>query len=293
MPMSATSDVSPLPDTDVHFFRSDHVGDEFKIVVGHCGSSDAALPVPLLMGDTWMHFGTAVEVVRALRLTEVVPPVLVVGVGYRTTDLGETFRLRHRDFTPTVARSGSAAGTETPDGAGRFLAFLTDELKPWLRERYPVAVDDSMFFGDSRGGLFATYVLLTEPSTFTRYGIGSPSLYRDEGVKSMFEQEAEYAQTHDDLAAKVSFTVGGYENPDGYRRRLEQLAPDHRARMEADPGDWAEDYVGDTERMVTTLRGRAYPSLQIEHQVLPGEYHETAVPMNLSRSLRYLFDSPR
>ena len=95
------------------------------------------------------------------------------------------------------------------------------------------------------------------------------------------------------LPAKVSFTVGGYENPDGYRRRLEQLAPDHRARMEADPGDWAEDYVGDTERMVTMLRGRAYPSLEIDHQVLPGEYHETAVPMNLSRSLRYLFGSPR
>ena len=94
----------------------------------------------------------------------------------------------------------------------------------------------------------------------------------------MFDQEAEYAQTHDDLPAKVSFTVGGYENPDGFRRRLEQLAPDHRARMEAEPGDWAEDYVGDTERMVTTLRGRAYPSLEIEHEVLPGEYHETAVP---------------
>ena len=87
-----------------------------------------------------MHFGTAVEVVRLLRLTEVVPPLLVVGVGYRTTDLGETFRLRHRDFTPTIAPSGNAAGTEMLDGAGRFLAFLTDELKPWLRERYPVAV---------------------------------------------------------------------------------------------------------------------------------------------------------
>ena len=54
-----------------------------------------------------MHFGTAVEVVRLLRLTEVVPPLLVVGVGYRTTDLGEIFRLRHRDFTPTIAPSGT------------------------------------------------------------------------------------------------------------------------------------------------------------------------------------------
>jgi hypothetical protein len=47
----STRDVSPLSDTEVHFFRSDHVGDEFKIVVGHCGSSDSASPVPLFMGD--------------------------------------------------------------------------------------------------------------------------------------------------------------------------------------------------------------------------------------------------
>jgi hypothetical protein len=26
--------------------------------------------------------------------------------------------------------------------------------------------------------------------------------------------------------------------------------------------------------------------------VLPGEYHETAPPLNLSRALRYLFDAP-
>ena len=89
MPMSS-SDASPLADTEVHFFRSEHVGDEFKIVVGHCGSSASVSPVPLVIGDTWMHFGIAVEVVRLLRLTEVVPPLLVVGVGYRTTDLGET-----------------------------------------------------------------------------------------------------------------------------------------------------------------------------------------------------------
>ena len=48
-----------------------------------------------------------------------------------------------------------------PGGADRFLAFLTDELKPWVQERYAVTFNDSMFFGDSRGGLFATYVLLT------------------------------------------------------------------------------------------------------------------------------------
>ena len=108
----------------------------------------------------------------------------------------------------------------------------------------------------------------------------------------MFDLEVEYANTHEDLPAKAAFVVGGYENPAGFQRRLDQLAPDHRATMEAAPGDWAEDYVGDTERMVTALRARGYSNLQIEHQVLPGEYHETAVPANFSRSLRYLFDAP-
>ena len=280
-----TNELSPLPGTEVHLLGSEHVGDEFKIVVGHSDSSESTPPVPLFLGDTWMHYGIALEVVRILRLTEVIPPLLVVGVGYHTTDLGETIRLRHRDFTPTIAPIRS--------GADRFLAFLTDELKPWLRERYAVDSSDSMWFGDSRGGLFATYVLLTEPSTFRRYGIGSASLYPDDGVKSMFDQEAEYARAHDDLAAKVVFTVGGYENPLGHTRRLEQLAPDQRAKLEADPGDWGEDYVGDTERIVASLLSRAYPSLAIEYEILPGEYHETAVPLNLSRSLRYLFDAPR
>jgi hypothetical protein len=41
------------------------------------------------------------------------------------------------------------------------------------------------------------------------------------------------------------------------------------------------------------LRGRGYPNLDLGLEVLPGEYHETAPPLNLSRSLRYLFDAPR
>ena len=76
----------------------------------------------------------------------------------------------------------------------------------------------------------------------------------------------------------------------------EQLPADRRAKEEAQwtaEGYTGEDYVGYCERMVAALRSRGYPSLQIECEVLPGEYHETAPPLNLSRSLRYLFDAPR
>ncbi len=295
------NDESPLTDTEVHFLASEHVGDEFKVLVGHCGSPPAAV---LYMGDTWANFGTAVEIIRLMRFTEVVPPLLVVGAGYRTTDIAQIEELRNRDFTPTVDVEGGQMDSylsgepgrlpAAMGGADRFLGFLRDELKPWVRERFGVESDDSMFFGDSLGGLFATHVLLSEPDAFRRYGIGSPALSRDK--EAIFGKEEDYAKAHTDLNARVFFSVGGYENPVGDRRFLEQLPADRRAKEEAQwtaEGYTGEDYVGYCERMVAALRSRGYPSLQIECEVLPGEYHETAPPLNLSRSLRYLFDAPR
>lgn len=294
------NDESALSDTEVHYLRSEHVGDEFKILIGHCGSSESA-PLPVVfVSDAWGMFGTAVEIIRLLNLAEHLPALLVVGIGYRVTTMTEILDLRCRDFTPTVESgdSGDSGDSwDSPDaavagGAGRFLAFIRDELKPWVRDRYGVDPDDSTFFGDSLGGLFATYVLLSDSATFRRYGIGSPWLLWDKEVT--FEQEAEYARAHDDLPAKVFFSVGAYENPEGRKRFREQLPADKQAKAEdEDEADPPADVVGITERMVALLRGRAYPGLEIECEVLPGEYHETAPPLNLSRSLRYLFDAPR
>jgi hypothetical protein len=45
--------------------------------------------------------------------------------------------------------------------------------------------------------------------------------------------------------------------------------------------------------MVAALQSRSYPSLEIASSVLPDEFHITVPLLNLSRSLRYLFDAPR
>jgi predicted alpha/beta superfamily hydrolase len=286
------NDESPLPGTEVHFLRSEHVGDEFKILIGHCGSSESGPSPVLFMGDAWANFGTAVEITRLLCLGGDIESLLVVAVGYRVATIEQNFTLRSRDFTPTVDTTSGYSDPATMGGAGRFLAFLRDELKPWVRERYDADPDDSAFFGDSLGGLFATYVLLQEPSAFPRFGIGSPSLYWDQGI--MFEQEQEYARTHDDLPAKAFFSVGAFENPAGDIRWRDQLPPEKRAKAEKEAeSEPSCDMVADAERMVTALRGRDYPSLEVEYEALPGEYHHTSPPLNLSRSLRYLFDMPR
>jgi predicted alpha/beta superfamily hydrolase len=285
------NDLSPLTDTEVHYLGSEHVGDEFKVVIGHCGSPDSgALPV-LYLGDIAWNFGMALDITRLLRFADF-PDILVVGVGYRTADDDENDRLRGRDFTPSVDPAIAGTDPTMMGGADRFLAFLREELRPWVEGRYDVDSSDSTFFGYSLGGLFATHVLLTQPATFRRYGIGSPYLAFNKG--ELFDREAAYATGHDDLPAKVLFTVGELETPEGRRRFVEQLPNEKRAKAEALDLDYPpDDDVGDAERMVSALRSRGYPSLQVELEVLPGEYHLTAPPMSLSRSLRYLFDAPR
>ena len=104
---------------------------------------------------------------------------------------------------------------------------------------------------------------------FRRYGIDSPALDWDKEL--MFKHEAAYAQAHHDLPAKVFFSVGAYENLAGWKRFLEQLPPDERAKPAAewDDDDPLMDCVAPTERMVAALRGRGYPSLEIECEVPP------------------------
>src|SRR5574340_779696 len=219
-PPDSTRMESPLADTEVHYLRSEHVGDEFKILVGHCGETDSSPPAVAFVTDPMVCFGTAVETIRMLNWGELLPALLVVGVGYRVLTPREVMPRRRRDFTPTVDLRFHP-DQATMGGASSFLAFLGEELKPWVRDRYEVNPDDFALFGGSDGGLFATYALLSEPTTFQRYGIGSPMLDWDDEL--MFEREGVYAEAHDDLPAKVFFSVGAYESPEGEMRLREWL----------------------------------------------------------------------
>jgi predicted alpha/beta superfamily hydrolase len=286
---------SPLPGTEVHFVRSEQVGDEFKIMVARRGELGPTPTQVVFISDANWYFGSAVELITLLNVTGYLPPLLVVGVGYRASGFTDVLGLRSRDFTPTVGRKIAGHEHAATGGADRFLAFLRDELKPWLREHYADCdPDDSMFVGHSYGGLFGTYVLLNAPDTFARYGLGSSSLYYDGEL--MFAKEEEYATANRDLAAKVYFSVGAFETPAGDLRFRKQLPEEARAKADeaakADAGPII-DMAADTERMVAQLRSRDYPSLRIECEVLPEEYHETSPGLHLSRALRYLFDAPR
>ena len=82
---------------------------------------------------------------------------------------------RNKDLTPTHEE-----GFGTSGGADKFLAFLKDELIPYINKTYPSDGDNTLF-GHSFGGLFVTYALLNEPQAFTSYIAADPSYWWGNG----------------------------------------------------------------------------------------------------------------
>jgi predicted alpha/beta superfamily hydrolase len=286
----SAGDDSPLGDTEVYYATSRHVDEVFKIFVGHCGTQKATEPSALLcVTDANGFFGAAVDTIRSLQLSDHVPPLLVVGIGYRVATLAETLTMRTRDLTPTRSESYMKMFPHLPvtGGGDHFLAFLRDELLPWTHERYSVDPELTAYFGHSLGGLFGTYTLLTAPDTFSRYVIGSPSLWWNGGAAFRIEQQ--YADTHTDLPSRVFMGIGVHEDHDGRQREASRLSEAERAIT----GSRYIDMVDDMQRMADTLRSRNYPSLRLDTEVFPDEMHITVPLLTLNRALRVLFDAPR
>lgn len=279
-------DTSPVAGTEVHLVRSRAVGDEFKVLLGHCGDTRSSPPATLWLTDANGYFGTAVDVIRSLQLEAHLPPMLVVGIGYRRGGLADTLDLRRRDLTPTDDPGSvwPGSGPQPAGGGPAFLEFLRDELTPWVHERLPFDPDTTTFFGHSFGGLFGCWTLLTAPDTFARYLCVSPSLWwGDAIVPNLLDTPG--ADRAD--RARVYLAAGEYEDPVGRRFEIAHLPPDRSTEALI-----AVDLLDDARTFAARL-AVARPEYAVTFEELPGEFHITVAPLALSRGLRTLFGAPR
>jgi hypothetical protein len=121
--------------------------------------------------------------------------------------------------------------------------------------------------GHSYGGLLGAHFLFTQPTTFSHYILGSPSLWFDK--RHMFEVEQRYAAAHKDLPANVFLYIGAFETVKA-----------------GDPRYSDTDMVGDMRRFEQVLRGRGYPGLTIASTVIDEEDHLTVFPSGFTRGIK-------
>lgn len=226
----------------------------------------------LYVTDADYAFPILRQIARRLNLDgQRIDDFILVGLSYAEGEDGATSR--RRDYTPTPNGPKSAPAGAVHGQAKAYSAYLRDQAIPFVAARYRTDESRRLFLGHSYGGLLGTQILLTEPSMFSGYILGSPSYWYDRHV--MQRMESAYAASHHDLSADVYMYVGQFE--------------------ETKPGDLRYatevDMVSDARMMEKSLRSRGYPSLRLKLDVLNDEDHLSVAPRGATLGLERLLDA--
>lgn len=96
---------------------------------------------------------------------------------------------RRRDFTTPTSIEKDKKNFPTTGGSERFIAFLENELQPFVEKNYK-AGSNKMLIGQSLGGLLAAEILIKKPGLFNQYVIVSPSFWWDNESLLRIEKQA-------------------------------------------------------------------------------------------------------
>jgi predicted alpha/beta superfamily hydrolase len=203
--------------------RSQILGEERGLFVHLPARYDATTeryPV-LYLTDAETQFVHTSATVDFLARNGLIPAMIVVGI--TNTD-------RTRDLTPSKATMTGASGNvvdfPSAGGAGKFLSFIVEEVRPWVESRYRTK-PYRVFAGHSFGGLFAVWSLFERPAAFDAWIAVSPTLFWDD---SLPKRTAETHKAQDKKLDKTLVVTVGNEGQQmaaafaDFRRALKTLA---------------------------------------------------------------------
>jgi hypothetical protein len=263
-----------LPGVECSEFHSRFTGEDYHVYVSlpaSYGQGDRRYPV-LYVPDFELEFLITKSATDGMNLGDELEEFILVGVPLKSHDTQEFFRKRAFDLTPTevepINKSFSEAlhGEVRTGGAPLVLRTLKEELIPYIESKYRVSSDRGLA-GYSFGGLFAAWVLLNDGNTFSRYLIGSPSLWWDQRL--ILKTEADMAKSGKTLHGSVFLSVG------------------------ADEGGGELDMVGSLKNLTKALSSHGYSDLRLESHIFENADHLSGVAGALSLGLKVLYASPQ
>jgi predicted alpha/beta superfamily hydrolase len=269
VPAMASGRPFAIPDTEVRAMHSANTGADYELFIAmpsDYGKSSKSYPVVYML-DADYSFALVRNVVRHFVERDNLPPMILIAIAYPgAVSSREVYKLnRTRDYTPVYAPDGGygAEYQKVSGGAEKFRAFIAKELVPYVERNFRVDPVDRTIIGHSYGGLFATYVLLTEPALFKRYIIVSPSLWYANRIALTMEEQA--AASGPRPNARVFLSVGELED---------------------------STMPNDLTALFKKLKSRGNPSLELTLRIFEGERHNSVFPAAVTRGLLTVFDAP-
>ena len=258
-----------LPQTEVYDTQAVSNGQPYRIYIARPAQPAPPKGYPVIYAlDGNATFATLAQTVSLqTRPPHGFGPAIVVGIGYPTDEPFDTDR-RYLDLTPpTPAHYLPTKGGKTPSavgGAGTFLAFIQNELKPQIEARFPVDRQRQALTGHSLGGRFVLQVLFQQPQAFRYYIASSPSLWW--GNQSTLADEKAFPAKLAALAIKPELRI--------------IVGADEKNHM-----------VEDARAIAERLQPLRAQGLRSDFWLRPGENHISVLPQTLNHSVRFVLDS--
>lgn len=192
---------------------SEAVQDSFVIYVqlpDEYGKDTTVNYPTVYMLDANFHFPILAATVKQYEKAGMLPPLIIVGIGYKSFQAMDS--LRNRDYLYPAALPSDEINAV---GGGRnFYDFISNQLIPYIDSSYKTNRKNRSLLGHSFGGYFTLYALLNQAennkTVFTNFAAASPSLWYSKFYLNQLSDKLKIRTTTDTLI--VFATVGGLEN---------------------------------------------------------------------------------
>lgn len=136
------------------------------------GYADSDQPYPTVyLLDANDDFPYVVSISRRLQREDGLANFIIVGVAYETSP---------RYYRRVDYSHSAVADWESSGGGPDFRRALSEEIIPFIDQKYRTDAGNRALLGHSLGGLFAGYMAIEQPRLFHSYIISSPSVWYDD-----------------------------------------------------------------------------------------------------------------
>ena len=227
-----------------------------KLPASYAREPQRRYPV-LYVTDAYWDFPLVVSTYNNLAYDEVVPEMIIVGLGYAGEQL-DYQTLRDWELSPVPGKGDRASSTGHAD---KFLATLANDIIPLVEREYRGDPAHRVLAGSSLGGLFALYAMYARPTLFEGLIAASPAVVM--GGDWILGQAKAYAATGKPIHARLFVTGAEYEWP---------------------------GFLAGIQRYQALLPVLQHPGLVYRSRTIDGERHAGTKAESYTRGLRFVFE---
>ncbi|MCG9736469.1 alpha/beta hydrolase [Pseudoalteromonas shioyasakiensis] len=244
-----------LPHTNTVLLKDKHTENEYPITIklprSYQKQNQKRYPVVYLL-DANYSLPITSGASRFMMNSGTIEEVIIVAVGYQKGVSGLDSRIY--DYTPFEDKNWQ----RKTGGASQYLNYLKHTVLPYIEADFRTT-QKSTLVGNSLGGLFAAYTLFTEPSLFSNYIIGSPSVwFKENSILAMAVKPA--ANT-----TKLYIAVGELEEREG------------------------EKMVSGARQLAAKINKHSGALVTTNLFVIPQARHATAFPTTITQALDWIY----